>query len=436
MKTWIARSMSCLWVAGVVIAAGAQTQAPPPVLPDGPAVLLQEPPGMPELPAAAAPEAPAATPAPAVAPEVAELPAASTNADALRLNFRAAPIDLVLNYLSDAAGFIIQVNTPVTGKLDVWSNQPVTRDEAVALLNAALNRNGYAAVRNGRTLTVMSKDDAMHGDIPVKVSDDPASIPKNDEIVTQIIPIRFVEAVQLAKDLAPMVSAHATVIANEAGNSIVVTDTQASIRHLAEIIKAIDSSAENMTEVRVFRLKHHDPTEVASMLTSLLADQSNTGGNQVPMMLGGFFGRGGPPRGGNGAAGGAANNAQERIKKQQQVVAVADPRTSAVVVKAAKDLMEQIAGMIAELDQESPGKMQQVSVFHLENADPQQVQQVLQDMFQSSTSQRSSSSSQVSPLQSRIQQSQNSSTLGGSSSGLSAGLGGASRSGSGLPSSF
>ena len=361
----------------------------------------------------------------------------------LRLNFRGAPIELVLNYLSDAAGFIIQLNTPVKGKVDVWSNQPVTKDEAVELLNSVLNKNGYAAVRNGRMLTIMSKDDAIHGDIPVKVGNEPSTIPKNDEVVTQIIPIRFVEAEQLVKDLSSMTSPHATIVANEAGNSVVITDTQANIRHLAEIIKAIDSSAEDATEVRVFHLKHHDPTEIANLLTGLFSEQGGATGNQIPIRFGAFGGAGGfrgggfggggnfgRPGGGNTTPATAGNTQADRIKKRQQVVAVADPRTSSVVVTAARDLMDQIAGMVEQLDQESPGKLAHVSVIHLENADPQQVQQVLQDMFQSSTTQRSSSSSQMSPLMNRIQQNQGSTT---SSMGLNGATPGASRSGAGLP---
>lgn len=64
--------------------------------------------------------------------------------------------------------------------------------------------------------------------------------------------------------------------------------------------------------------------------------------------------------------------------------------------------MEQIASMVEQLDQDSP-RVPHVTVVHLENADPQQVQQVLQDMFQSQTSTRSSQTQQ-SPLQLRIQQ--------------------------------
>src|SRR5687768_7344308 len=49
----------------------------------------------------------------------------------LRLNFRGVPIDMVLDHLSDAAGFIIIKETDVKGKVDAWSNQPLTIDEAV-----------------------------------------------------------------------------------------------------------------------------------------------------------------------------------------------------------------------------------------------------------------------------------------------------------------
>ena len=65
------------------------------------------------------------------------------------------------------------------------------------MLNSVLNKNGYAAIRDGRKLTIVDKNDAKTRNIPVKTGNDPDAIPDNDEIVTQIIPIRFVEARQL-----------------------------------------------------------------------------------------------------------------------------------------------------------------------------------------------------------------------------------------------
>jgi len=47
----------------------------------------------------------------------------------LRMNFRGASLDQVLNYLSEASGFIINLKPGVSvrGKVDVWSNDPLTR---------------------------------------------------------------------------------------------------------------------------------------------------------------------------------------------------------------------------------------------------------------------------------------------------------------------
>jgi len=223
--------------------------------------------------------------------------------------------------------------------------------------------------------------------------------------------------------LSLFVSAQATIVANETGNSIIVTDTQANIRHLAEIIKAVDDSAEAETEIRVFRLKYASPTDVASELSSVFPS-SNASGNQAPIQFGGRGGGGGGGGGRGGFGGGAfggggggpaalfqrmmgsggttANSSQQRIQKATQVTAVADSRIQAVIVTAPKDLMNEIAGMMADLDVPSD-RDQGVYVFQMKNGDPQQAVQVLQNMFGGSGTSRSgtSSSSQNSALQQR-----------------------------------
>jgi type II secretory pathway component GspD/PulD (secretin) len=392
------------------------------------------------------PAAPKSAAVPTVVQEFTPLaasgPATGTNLDELRLNFRNAPLEMVLHYLSDAAGFIIVMDTQVRGNVNVISSHPMTRNEAVDLLNSVLNKNGYAAIRDGRTLTIVDKNDAKTRDIPVKVSNDPNSIPKNAEIVTQIIPIRFVEARQLVTDLSSFVSSQATIVANEAGNSIVVTDTQSNIRHLAEIIRAIDDSAEGETEIRVFHLNHASPADVAAELAQIFPSSgTGTGQTQSPIRFGG--GPGGFGGGGGGGfmarmmaanAGGAGNSGQNsRVQKQSQVVAVADSRTSSVVVTASKDLMSEIAGMMEQLDVASD-RDQGVYVFQMKNGDPQQALSVLQNMFQTSSTSRSgnsSGSSQNSALQQRAVNGTttmgSTTTTTGMGTGTGGGIGGAGR---------
>ena len=364
--------------------------------------------------------------------------------DGLIMNFRGAPVEQVLTYLSDAAGFIIELDTTrVSGTVDIISSHPVSKDEAVQLLNSVLNKNGYAAIRSGRTLRIMSKDSAIHSQIPVIVEADPDKIPVNDEIVTQIIPVRNVSARQLIVDLSSLTQSP-SIIANDAGNSIVVTDTQANIHHLAELVKAIDNSSEDVTVVKVFHLQHHDPVEVASLISSVFADQSSQGGATTPFQFGGFGGgRGGGFGGGfgggrgGGAGGGLAqlfggggaqqgNSQTGRMRQRAKVVAVADQRTATVLVTAPKDILSQVEELVAEVDQESP-KVARVSVIHLENADPAQVQKVLQQ-FQGSNN-RNSQTTTTSPLTTR--QNQNSSSSSSSAFGTtgSTGIGGGSTGG-------
>jgi type II secretory pathway component GspD/PulD (secretin) len=378
---------------------------------------------------------PPATPPEPVAGTAVNLPAVpaadGNDTNGLRMNFRNVPLEMVLEYLSDAAGFQIVLDTTISGNVTVISSHPMTRDEAVDLLNSVLNKNGYAAIRSDPFLTIVSKTDAKTRDIPVKTGNDPGAIPKNDEIVTQIIPIRYVEAKQLVTDLSSFVSPQATIVANEAGNSIVVTDTQSNIRHLTEIIRAIDNSAEGETQIRVFRLTHANPADVAQELGQIFPSTSGTGNNQTPIRFGGGGGGGGP--GGffarmmaANAASSTANNQNPRIQKQSQVIAVADPRTQSVIVTASKDLMEQIAGMMDQLDVPST-RDQKVFVFHMNNGDPQQALQVLQSTFGSSSTTTSrggtSSSSQNSALMQRAQNNASSSSTSVSGSSTS-GLGG------------
>jgi type II secretory pathway component GspD/PulD (secretin) len=463
MKTLILRTLVTLCVSGLLMSAAAQpapggtpddnnaavAPAPPPPEiivppPDEGAMNEQSATNQSAAPTTGVqPTTPKKPATAAVIPTVVQdftlAPTIGTNFDELSLNFRNAPLEMVLNYLSDAAGFIIVMDTQVRGNVSVISSHPMTRNEAVDLLNAVLNKNGYAAIRDGRTLTILDKNDAKTRNIPVKTSNDPDSIPNNAEIVTQIIPIRFVEARQLVTDLSSFVSPQATIVANEAGNSIVVTDTQSNIRHLTEIIRAIDNSAEGETEIRVFHLTHASPTDVASELSQIFPTGGTSGSQvQTPFRFGG--GVGGPGGGGGGpggffqrmmaanATGNTGGSQNSRIQKQSQVVAVADQRTSSVVVTASKDLMQEIAGMMEQLDVPSD-RDQGVYVFQMKNGDPQQALTVLQNMFQSSSTSRSgtsSSSSQNSALQQRAV---NGTTTMGTTTTTTTGIGGTSTGG-------
>jgi type II secretory pathway component GspD/PulD (secretin) len=334
-----------------------------------------------------------------------------TNQNDLTLNFRNASLDMVLNYLSDAAGFIIDQQTTVSGRVTVMGKH-LTKDEAVDLLNAELNRNNYAAIRTDRTLTIMTKTDAKMRQTPVKTGTTWTNIPNNAEIATWILPIRFVDASQLVTELESFVSEQATIVADPNGNSIIITDTQANIRHLAQIIRMVDDSAEMETVVKVFTLRFASPSDVASELASIFPGAN---GAQTPVQFAGRGGRGG----GFGGRGGGNNATSQRLQKAQQVNVVADTRIQAVIVTAPTDLMDQIVDVVASMDVPSD-RDQDVYVLHVQNADPNQAAQVLQSMFGGSSAR---GNQQNSAIQNRMQSS--ASSMGSASTSQQIGTTGA-----------
>lgn len=477
-------------------------------------------------PAAADAQTPAPTPpadlpepsAPAVTNAIAETSAAGTNG--LRLNFRNAPLGLVLDYLSDAAGFIINKEADVKGTVDVWSKDPVTKEDAVKLLNSVLRKNGYGVTRDGRILTIVSLEGIKTSDLEINQGDKWEDMEKGDEVVTQIIPVRYANATQLMNNLQVLLPTTANISVNESANTLILVATKTDIRRMLRIVRALDTSIASVSSIKVFPLRYADAKDLATVVQQLFAPQTGQtpGGNNpraqfFNMMRGG--GPFGPGQGNNNNGANAAGtkvtaaadeysnslivsaspelmatisdmvqqidqpatdvtevrvfhlmnadpteladqlgqlfpedtrngtsqnqggggrfrffggrdtsaNPSDRMKKKGRVLAVPDPRTSSLLVSAAADLMPQIAEMVDKLDA-SPAKKEIVKVFDLQNADPQDVNQVLQDLFQRSGNIRANNNNtrtsllgQGNPLLQRATQQQTTTSTTGTSFG-------------------
>ena len=309
----------------------------------------------------------------------------------IRLNFRNASLNDVLNSLSTNAGFIVVQQTPVSGTVNLNSQQPVTADEAVDALNTAMSDKGYVAMRNGRILKIIARDNApKSGDTPVIVSSDPTKIPRKDNMVTQILPVRYVEVAKLVDTLRPLLSDSANIASNDNANAVVLTDTQNNIHRIAEIIHALDNSVSSISVIRVYTLRYADAKELADVITQLFAPPSTSGNNRNGQQggFGGFpfFGGGGGRGGGAGGGGGAAAAAPTSEARQaaSRVVAVSDETTNSVVVSAPDEYMSAIDDLVVKLDTNTT-EITETQIFKLQNADANEVATELTTMYSDQT---------------------------------------------------
>ncbi len=354
-------------------------------------------PGARELPAAIPP----VTDAPALPAAPAELPKTPAKGN-IMLNFQGTPIADVLSYLSEAAGFVIVQETPVTGTVNVVSRQPVNAEEAVDLLNTVLVEKGFTALRSGRILKIVSRKEAQKRDLPVRTGSDPDKIPQRDDMVTQILPLRYGEATKLVENLKPLLSETATINANEGSNSILLTDTQANIHRIAEIIRAIDTSVAGSSVLHVYALQFANAKEVASVVTQLFTTGSATAQNQRRGQggapgFGGFPGfggyggyGGGQPQGGAPQTGAPQNDARQAAAR---VIAVADDQSNSLIVSAPEDMLPSITEMIKKIDT-TIADVTESRIFRLMHADAVETAALITSLFSDSATQNSQNSRQ------------------------------------------
>lgn len=264
----------------------------------------------------------------------------------ISLNFKDVPLDAVLNFLSQTLGFEILKDGPVEGRVTLLSRQPVSAAEAVTMLNAALKINGFTVVREGQLLRINARDKAKKGNLPVHFGAKPADVAETDELITQVIPVQNVSAVKLRDDLKPLIGPDADVTANDGSNTIIITDTSASIRRLVEIIARLDESEAQTSELRVVQLKHAGAAATAKLIDSLF--KVAAGMPQQPQ-------QGQPQPGGPGGRGGGAPAGGGGSERHgASVITAADERTNTLLVMASTSTLKLIDKVIEQLDSDNP----------------------------------------------------------------------------------
>jgi general secretion pathway protein D len=326
--------------------------------------------------------APATTTAAATAPTtspVAQRPRVNPPTTQITMRFKDAPVDAVLQHLSEAAGFEVVKDAPVEGRVTVWVDQPVSPEEAVTLLNTVLKGNGYTAIQMGRILKITSREKAKKGSIPVRFGADPADIPLTDDLYTQVVPLKSVDAVKLKADLQPLVSTDADLSDNAASNSIIITDTSANIHRVVEIISSLDKREETENDIVVQQLKYADATATAKLITDIFkpADASQS----QPQNPFSFFGRG-RGRGGPGGPGGNEASADDQDKGHTgTVTASADTRTNTIVVTGPKDTLATIKSEILSKIDANPAEDQKFFTYRVRNGQAVDMAATLNALF-------------------------------------------------------
>jgi general secretion pathway protein D len=288
----------------------------------------------------------------------------------LAFQFTNADVNDVLRYLSEKSGLVINPEVPVTGRVTITSMKAVvTPDEAINELNVQLRPLNVVAVRNERQLRLISRDKAKKT-APVYSGSDPTAIPDTEELRTQVMPVRNIEAVRLRQDLASIIPIDADVAANSGSNSLVVTDSASNIRRLAQIISALDKGSS--ASLKTYLLKNATATSAATLVNNVFKPDPNANRGRSS----GDPRQGGDPRDPRSQGGGGVDAAL----REGRVNAVADERTNTLVVTGPVDTLDLVTQIVEKLDENTVAQLE-LKVFTLKFGDAASAAALITSVF-------------------------------------------------------
>ena len=299
---------------------------------------------------------PAATPA---ATGVAPVP--RFRGASVTLNFVNADIEGVARAMAAILRRQFIVDPRVRGSITLYSEEPLTPNEAYLNFLAALRGLGFTVVEVNGIFKVVPEADAKLQAGTVSID---GVSRRGDQVITQIFRLNHENANNLVPVLRPLITPNNTINANPGNNTLVITDYADNLQRLAQIIAAMDTPAAG--DVEVIPLRYAVASDIAPLLQRL------TDGNTP----------GAAP--GQGAGGTAAPSI------------LVDTRSNSLIVRSANpSKMAGVKSLIAKLDVQPQGSAASgnIWVVHLKNADATKLAQVLRAAFSAGSGGASSGSS-------------------------------------------
>nr|WP_250647664.1 type II secretion system secretin GspD [Sessilibacter corallicola] len=264
--------------------------------------------------------------------------AQSTEPEKLTLSFNDADIVEVIRFVAEQTDKTVIIDPRVKGKVQVFTNGEVTRDQAYALLLSILELHGFTAYENGDVVRVVPNKEVRSSPIPV-MKDVPSQA--GDEYITEVVTLKNVSAAKILPVLRPLVAQHAHMAAYDPSNSIVISDTYANITRVKQVISQIDGAAVAQTEI--IQLEFAPVTEAIRMLQQLLS--------------------------------GDAANDTGTLKM------IADVRTNSMLLSGDQLQRTRVKDLVARIDRPQ-AQTGNVRVIYLEYANATEVAQTLQQLLQ------------------------------------------------------
>ena len=275
-----------------------------------------------------------------VGPLLFEADAKAPPDDRISLDIKDIELTELIKTISELTGKNFLYDETVKGKVTIITPDVMTLDEIYQLFLTVLNVKGYTLIPSGKVNKIVSVKNASQENLPVRYS---SSGPATEQFITRLVRLDYLDVDTVAKSvLAPLMPATGNIIAYPKTNTLILTESAATIERLVKILKQLDQP-DLSGDLVAFQLKYADAKEVADICTEVLAEQTIT-----------------------------TKTAKKRnlsISAGTNSKIIPYTRTNSLIVLADEESLEKIKSLLPLLDRETAEEKSNINIYSLENAD-------------------------------------------------------------------
>lgn len=299
----------------------------------------------------------------------------------VKLSFEDAPLSQVVRtVLGDLLMQDYVLHPPITGTVTLNTQKAVSADQALNLLETALQAHGMAMVRDTHGTYHVGKVEALRNlGASVRQAGNGSLAPGYGAIV---VPLEYIGASEMATILRPMVPDGAILRVDNVRNLLLLSGTRAQAEGWLDMVRTFDVNLLKGMSVGVFPLKYVTIQEISSALQMI---NGGTAGSAAPTAM---------PQGRTPSAGTAGAAATPAAAQTAVALAEGNPLfgalrilplerlNSVLVVTPRAAYLQEAQRWIAKLDQPgTSGAQPRLNVYHVQNGNARHLASVLNGIF-------------------------------------------------------
>jgi general secretion pathway protein D len=154
----------------------------------------------------------------------------------------------------------------VSGKVQIISPRKVTKEEAYQAFLSALNLLQLTTVETGKVIKIMQVRNAVKDNLKTFLGSKWTLL--TDEIITQIVPLKYIDAKEIQNTLSRIVNSN-SMIAYEKTNTLIISDTGYKVRRILDILELLDVQGQQ-PQVSIVPIRYADAKSIVDKVNELM----------------------------------------------------------------------------------------------------------------------------------------------------------------------